>query len=107
MSPLVKHLLQKRKKAMTTSDEESIFRLQNQINTNSRKPTECSPMWNNVNNITGRKRENTPISSLIKQDEIHAYFQNITVSNYSAPSLFEIPQGTRSLSFLPVWFTIS
>ena len=77
---------------MTTSDEESIFRLQNQINTNSRKPTECSPMWNNVNNITGRKRENTPISSLIKQDEIHAYFQNITVSNYSAPSLFEIPQ---------------
>jgi hypothetical protein len=41
--------------------------------------------------------ENTPIiSSLIEPDEINAYFQNInTDRNYSAPSLLEIPRGTR------------
>jgi hypothetical protein len=32
MSPLVKHLLKKRKQAMKTNDEESITRLQNQTN---------------------------------------------------------------------------
>jgi predicted ATP-binding protein involved in virulence len=32
MSPLVKHLLKKRKQAMRTNDEETITRLQNQIN---------------------------------------------------------------------------
>ena len=32
MSQLVKHLLKKRKQAMRTNDEETITRLQNQIN---------------------------------------------------------------------------
>ena len=97
MSPLVTHLLQKRKKAVAASDEDSIFRLQNQINTliraNQQNAVQCENQnhkigrkkwWNNVNNITGRKRKKkTPNSSLIEPDEINAYLQNTnTDPNY-------------------------
>ncbi len=116
MSPLVKHLLKKRKKAVGVGDEESTFRLQNQINTliranqlnavqneNQNHKTGTKKWWNNVNNITGRKEKNSsPVSSLIDPNVINAYFQTInTDPNYSAPQLLEIPEGTR-IPFLSI-----
>ena len=116
MSPLVKHLLKKRKKAVGVRDEESTFRLQNQINTliranqlnavqneNQNHKTGTKKWWNNVNNITGRKEKNSsPVSSLIDPNVINAYFQTInTDPNYSAPQLLEIPEGTR-IPFLSI-----
>jgi hypothetical protein len=102
MSPLVKYLLKKRKKAIRVGDEESTFRLQNQINTliranqlnavqneNQNHKTGTTKWWNNVNNITGRKEKNSaPLSSLIDPNVINAYFQTInTDPNYSTPQL--------------------
>ena len=68
MSPLVKHLLKKRKKAVVRRDEETTLRLQNQINTliranqlnavqceNRTQKTGTKKWWKNVNNITGKK----------------------------------------------------
>ena len=116
MSPLVKYLLKKRKKAIGVGDEESTFRLQNQINTliranqlnavqneNQNHKTGTKKWWNNVNNITGRKEKNSaPVSSLIDPNVINAYFQTInTDPNYSAPQLLEIPEGTR-IPFLSI-----
>ena len=115
MSPLVKHLLKKRKKAVGVGDEESTFRLQNQINTliranqlnavqnENHNKTGTKKWWNNVNNITGRKEKNSaPVSSLIDPNVINAYFQTInTDPNYSAPQLLEIPEGTR-IPFLSI-----
>ena len=109
MSPLIKHLLQKRTKAVARKDEETTLRLQNQINTliranqlnavqceNRTQKTGANKWWKNVNNITGRKDKNLPISSLIDPNEINTYFQNINIDpNYSAPVPLEIPEGTR------------
>ena len=109
MSPLVKHLLQKRKKTVARRDEETTLRLQNQINTliranqlnavqceNRTQKTGTKKWWKNVNNITGRKDKNLPISSLIDPNEINTYFQNINIDpNYLAPVPLEIPEGTR------------
>ena len=105
MSPLVKHLLQKRKKAVARRDEENTLRLQNQINTliranqlnavqceNRTQKTGTKKWWENVNNITGRKDKNLPISALIDPNEINTYFQNINIDpNYLAPVPQEFP----------------
>ena len=106
MFPLVKHLLQKSKKAVARRDEETTLRLQNQINTliranqlnavqceNRTQKTGTKKWWENVNNITGRK--NLPISSLIEPNEINTYLLASCTTNYSAPVPLEIPQGTR------------
>ena len=98
MSPLVKHLLQKNK-AAARRDERTTLCLQNQINTligtnqlnavqceNQTQKTGTKKWWENVNNITGRKDKNLPISSLIEPNEIYTYFLNINIDpNYSAP----------------------
>jgi hypothetical protein len=109
-------LLKKRKEAIGVGDEESTFRLQNQINTliranqlnavqneNQNHKTGTKKWWNNVNNITGRKEKNSaPVSSLIDPNVINAYFQTInTDPNYTAPLLLEIPEGTR-IPFLSI-----
>ena len=94
MSPLVKYLLKKRKKAIGVGDEESTFRLQNQINTliranqlnavqkeNQNHKTGTKKWWNNVNNITGRKVKNSaPVSSLIDPNVIKPTFKLLTLT---------------------------
>ena len=101
--------MKKRKQAVARRDEETALRLQNQINTliranqlnavqceNRTQKTGTKKWWKNVNNITGKKGKNLPISSLIEPNEINTFFQNINIDpNYSAPVLLEIPQGTR------------
>jgi hypothetical protein len=65
MSPLVKHLLKKRKQAMRTNDEETITRLQNQINlihsnqvnTVKNEKNGSKKWWSKVNSMTGKKRK--------------------------------------------------
>ncbi len=56
MSPLVKHLLKKRKKAVGVGDEESTFRLQNQINTLIRFNQLNAVQNENQNHKTGTKK---------------------------------------------------
>ena len=94
---------------MARRDERTTLCLQNQINTliranqlnavqceNQTQKTGTKKWWENVNNITGRKDKNLPISSLIEPNEIYTYFLNINIDpNYSAPVPLEIPQGTR------------
>ena len=63
---------------------------------NRTQKTGTKKWWKNVNNITGRKDKNLPISSLMDPNEINTYFQNINIDpNYSAPVPLEIPEGTR------------
>ena len=71
MSPLVKHLLKKRKQATRTNDEETITRLQNQINrlihsnqVNAVKNEKngSKKWWSKVNSMTGRKGNTLPVS---------------------------------------------
>ena len=83
MSSLVKHLLQKRKKAVTRRDEETTLRLQNPINTliwaNQLNAVQCEnrtqKWWKNVTNITERKDKNLPISSLIEPKHLLPKYQ--------------------------------
>ena len=105
MSPLVKYLLKKRKQAMRRNDEESITRLQSQINrpihsnqVNAVKSEKhgSKKWWNKVNNMTGRIGNILPISSIIDPDVINTYFQSInTDPEYIAPQLQCIPKDTR------------
>ena len=105
MSPLVKYLLKKRKQAIRRNDEESITRLQSQINrpihsnqVNAVKSEKhgSKKWWNKVNNMTGRIGNILPISSIIDPDVINTYFQSInTDPEYIAPQLQCIPKDTR------------
>ena len=105
MSPLVKYLLKKRKQAMRRNDEESITRLQSQINrpihsnqVNAVKSEKhgSKKWWNKVNNMTGRIGNILPISSITDPDVINTYFQSInTDPEYIAPQLQCIPKDTR------------
>lgn len=109
MSPIVKHLLKQRKKAIRNSDTESNVRLQEQINKlirdnqlnavkhemNNQKAG-TKRWWSNVNSITSRKSRDVSVSALIDPCEINVYFQGInTDPNYVAPKLLQIPEGTR------------
>ena len=95
-------MLKKRKKAVGVRDEETTLRLQNQICTliranqvnavqseNQKYRSGTGKWWNNVNNITGRKVNNSAsVSSLIDPNIINAYSQTInTDNNYSTPPL--------------------
>ena len=107
MSPLVKYLLKKRKQAMRRNDEESITRLQNQINrlihsdqVNAVKSEKYGSRkwWNKVNNMTGRIENSLPISSIINPTVIKTYFQSINTDlEYMAlaPQLQSIPKDIR------------
>ena len=105
MSPLVKYLLKKRKQAMRRNNEESITRLQSQINrlihsnqVNAVKSEKhgSKKWWNKVNNMTGRIGNILPISTIIDPDVINTYFQSInTDPEYIAPQLQSIPKDTR------------
>ena len=105
MSPLVKHLLKKRKQAMRTNDEETITRLQNQINrlihsnqVNAFKneKNRSRKWWSKVNSMNGRKGNTLPVSSIIEPSVINTYFQGInTDPEYTAPQLLSIPKDTR------------
>ena len=95
MSPLVKHLLKKRKKAMRKNDEETLIRLQNQIsrlihsnqvNAIKNEKNGSKKWWSKVNSMTGRKGKTLRVSSIIEPRVINTYFQGInTDPNYSAP----------------------
>ena len=97
---------------MAKREEDTILRLQNQLNilirANQLNVVQCdnqtqktgTKKWReNVSNIIGKKDKNLPVSPLIESNEINTSFQNINInSNYSAPVPFEIPQGTRIFS---------
>ena len=98
-------MLKKRKKAMKTNDEESITRLQNQINrlihsnqVNAVKNEKngSKKWWSKVNSMTGRKGNTLPVSSITEPSVINTYFQGInTDPEYTAPQLLSIPKDTR------------
>ena len=109
MSPLVKHLLKLRKKAIKKRDTESNLRLQEKINKlirenqlaavkceNNKYKTGSKKWWSTVNSITSRKKQDVPVSSLIDPSEINTYFQDInTDPNYAAPEPMPIPLDAR------------
>ena len=90
---------------MKTNDEESITRLQNQINrlihsnqVNAVKNEKngSKKWWSKVNSMTGRKGNTLPVSSIIEPSVINTYFQGInTDPEYTAPQLLSIPKDTR------------
>ena len=109
MSPLVKHLLKQRKRAIQKSDSESHARLQDQINKlirenqlnavkqeNKNQKTGSKQWWSNVNSITGRNNRSRSVSAAFDPSEINVYFQSINSDpQYAAPEPVEIPDGTR------------
>ena len=117
MSPLVKHLLKKRKQAMRTNDEETITRLQNQINrlihsnqVNAVKNEKngSKKWWSKVNMLL-RKGNTLPVSSIIEPSVINTYFQGInTDPEYTTSQLLSIPKDTRipslSLDMVHIFF---
>ena len=111
MSPLIKHLLKKRRQAMRTGDEETNTRLRNQVNrlihsnlVNAVKNEKdgSKKWWSKVNSMTGRKGNNLPVSSVIEPSVINTYFQGINTDiEYSPPQLLSIPKATRIPSISP------
>ena len=79
---------------MRTNDEETITRLQNQINlihsnqvnTVKNEKNGSKKWWSKVNSMTGRKGNTLPVSSVIEPSVINTYFQGInTDPEYTAP----------------------
>ena len=109
LSPIIKHLLKQREKAVKRNDSETSHRLQEKINQlirknqlkavnqNYRSQTSGSKRWwSVVNGITGRSNSEAPISTLLDPQVINMYFQSInTDSSYTAPVPLSIPEGTR------------
>ena len=88
MSPLVKHLLKKRKIAIKMKEEEAVIRLQNQIkgliyanqvNAIQNEKNGSRKLWENVNNISGRKETTLPVSSVLEPNAINTHLQSITL----------------------------
>ena len=109
MSPLVKHLLNLRKKATRQQDSELRNRLREKINSlileNQRRAvrqeynndkTGSKKWWETVNSIASRTRNNISVSALIDPNDINVHLKNInTDCNYKAPDLCVIPEGTK------------
>lgn len=98
MSPLVKHLLKQRRKAIIKGNTEINLRLTYQINKLIRdnqlnaveqevgsQKAGSKRWWSNVNSITSRKRkEHASVSAFIDPCDINAYFQSVnTDPNYT------------------------
>ena len=110
VSPLVKHLLNERRKllrrdgssmAIQTLIEKinalirrnQLFAVKNDI---SEKDKGSKSWWGIVNSITGRKSTHVSISSIVSPDKINDYFCSInTDPNYIDPEILSIPDGTR------------
>ena len=108
MSPLVKHLCTIRNRnirkygEVNTDLQTRINELirYNQVqavrNENREYGTGTKGWWNTVNKITGRESKASNISSVINPEGINLFFQRInTETQYSAPELLPIPEGTR------------
>ena len=107
MSPLSKHLLDLRKKAIKKHDPELSNRLQEKINSLIREnqmrairqernhhKTGSKKWWDTVNRITSRTKLNIPVSTQIDPSDINNHFQKIkTDCNYKPPDLCGIPEG--------------
>ena len=109
MSPLVKHLLDLRKKAIKKHDIELSNRLQEKINSLIREnqvgavrqesnnhKTGPKKWWDTINRITSRAKLNIPVSTQINPSDINVHFPKISTDcNYKPLDLFEISEGTR------------
>ena len=110
MSPLVKHLLKQRRKAIRKRNTEATLRLTDQINKLIRdhqlnavkhefgsQKAGWNRWWSNINSITSRKmKEHTSVSAFIDPRDINAYFQSVnTDPNYTTREPVQISEGTR------------
>ena len=107
MSPLVKHLCNKRNQNIKSCNnnyhlQERINKLiyENQIRAiqgkNKKHSTGSKEWWNTVNRITGRKQTGQDVSAIFEPAIINQHFQKInTDPSYSSPILQTIPDGTR------------
>ena len=113
-SPLVKHLLEQRRKLirrknMDTSGLIEIQTLQDKINKLIRDSqvqavkgnfekhsTGSKSWWSTVNSLTGRKSTNTPISSIISPNEINNFFCTVnTDPHYKSTHAVVIPESCK------------
>ena len=109
ISPLVKHLLKQRKRAIKARDSEANTRIQTQINKLIRRnqlkavqnehrkcKSGTKDWWSNINKITGRNDNKLPVTSFIDPNEINGFFHDVCTDPYYTPPEFEeIPEGTR------------
>ena len=109
ISPLVKHLLNLRKKATAKHDLELSNQLQEKINSLIREnqmrvvrqehknhKMGSKKWWETVNSITSRTKSNIPVSAQIDPNDINVHFQKInTDCDYKPPNLCEISESTR------------
>ena len=101
ISPLVKHLLKQRKRAIKARDSEANTRIQTQINKlirrnqlnavrneNRKYKSGTKDWWSNINKITGRNDNKIPVTSFIDPNEINSFFHDISTDPYyTAPEL--------------------
>ena len=109
ISPLVKHLLKQRKRAIKARDSEANTWIQTKINKlirrnqlnavrneNRKYKSGTKDWWSNINKITGRNDNKIPVTSFIDPNEINSFFHDISTDPYyTAPELEEIPESTR------------
>ena len=109
ISPLVKHLLKRRKRAIKARDSEANTRIQTQINKLIRRnqlkavqneyrkcKSGTKDWWSNINKITGRNDNKLPVTSFIDPNEINGFFHDVCTDPYYTPPEFEeILEGTR------------
>ena len=100
-SPLVKHVLQQRKRAIKARDSEANTRIQTQINKLFRRnqlkavqneyrkcKSGAKDWWSNINRITGRNDNKLPVTSFIDPNEINGFFHDVSTDPYYTPPEF-------------------
>ena len=105
ISPLVKHLLKQRERAIKARDSEANTRIQTQINKlirrnqlnavrneNRKYKSGTKDWWSNINKNTGRNDNKIPVTSFIDPNEINSFFHDISTDPYySAPEFPCLP----------------